>query len=122
MATTTNAFDLLIGTGEQIAADKKKNKKSKAKPKASTDVGAPGDVTDSLVNLLVTDAPEDSGEVDVREGCAILEKSAKTCKTGTDRLKLWKDWMKQVWTPGATAHLQRSLPLAELTVCSVTGR
>eukprot|EP00877_Chromochloris_zofingiensis_P006769 jgi/Chrzof1/2345/Cz11g11220.t1 len=95
MATTTNAFDLLIGTGEQIAADKKKNKKSKAKPKASTDVGAPGDVTDSLVNLLVTDAPEDSGEVDVREGCAILEKSAKTCKTGTDRLKLWKDWMKQ---------------------------
>jgi hypothetical protein len=34
--------------------------------------------------------------VPVNEAIAIVEKTARTYRSGADRVKLWKEWIKQV--------------------------
>ena len=97
MASVGNAFDLLIGTGEQVNAGKKK-KKNKPKAKATSEgqaAAAPG-ATSGVQQVSDQKGYETVQEVPVAEGCAILEKNARTFKAGPDRVKLWKDWIKQV--------------------------
>lgn len=96
MASTLNAFDLLKGQGEQVASKANKKKKSKPKKPAEPAADAPA-------------APAQAAETDVAplvaEASAILEKSARTFKAGADRIKLWKDWVRQVrdrQAPGPT--------------------
>ncbi|GBF91529.1 hypothetical protein Rsub_04269 [Raphidocelis subcapitata] len=84
MASMANAFAALnaIGSGQAPAAGKKKKSKSKAK--------APADTQDAGEA-----APAQAGVVEVGEACAVLDRSARTFRAGSDRVKLWKDWMKQ---------------------------
>lgn len=86
MASTVNAFSALGQIGSAQAPSASKKKKSK-KPKAPS---APQDAPSTAVG------PEQDAVVEVGEACAILDKTARTFKSGSDRLKLWKDWMKQV--------------------------
>ncbi|KAI8468247.1 MAG: hypothetical protein J3K34DRAFT_459996 [Monoraphidium minutum] len=87
MASMANAFAALheIGRGEAPAAKKKKNKKPKQPSTGGQDApGAPAAA-----------AGEQDAVVEVGEACAVLDKTARTFKSGSDRLKLWKDWIKQ---------------------------
>lgn len=91
MASQINAFAALnaIGSGQAPASGnkKKKNKKAKAQGEAAAEVVAPAAGQDAVV--------------EVGEACAVLDKTARTFKSGSDRLKLWKDWIKQVGTGSA---------------------
>eukprot|EP00775_Hariotina_reticulata_P008625 gene8625-8806_t len=86
MASVANAFDLLKGAGEQVASKANKKKKSKPKPKAAPE---PAEAASEAV------VPEQDEEVLQAEACAVLEKSARTFNSGSDRVKLWKDWIRQ---------------------------
>jgi hypothetical protein len=87
MASAFNSFNALaaIGAGQAPSAKKKKNKKPKSQggaQEAGTAVGSgPAEQQDAVV--------------EVGEACAVLDKTARTFKSGSDRLKLWKDWIKQ---------------------------
>jgi hypothetical protein len=94
MASVGNAFDLLIGTGEQVVA--KKKKKNKPKPKSDSQAAAAPAPASGVQQVSDQKGYETVQEVPVAEGCAILEKNARTFKAGPDRVKLWKDWIKQV--------------------------
>lgn len=89
MATVANAFDLLR-SGEQPSASKNKKKKNKTKQKTTADEGAPA------VTAETTVAETTSGNevVELADAVPILEKSART--QGPNRIKLWKDWQRQV--------------------------
>lgn len=87
MASVANAFDLLKGAGEQVANKANKKKKSKPKPKTAAD---PAEAPSEAV------VQEQEEEVLQAEACAVLEKSARTFNSGSDRVKLWKDWIRQV--------------------------
>lgn len=89
MATTLNAFSALGQIGSAQAPSASKKKKSK---KAKAPVGAQVSQDEG-----VPDAQGASQDaiVEVGEACAILDKTARTFKSGSDRLKLWKDWIKQ---------------------------
>jgi hypothetical protein len=84
MAAVANAFAALnaIGSGQAPAASKKKKDKKPKAPAAPEEAGEA--------------APVQVGVVDVGEACAVLDRSARTFRSGSDRVKLWKDWMKQV--------------------------
>ena len=96
MASTLNAYAALgaIGSGAAPSAKKKKAAKAKAKPAAAQE------------DAPVADAAPDDAVVEVGEACAILDKTSRTFKSGSDRLKLWKDWMKQVGPAGGLGRGQ----------------
>jgi hypothetical protein len=85
MANIVNAFDALsqIGRGEAAPASKKKKAKKPKAQVAQEDAGAAAPAEQEAV-------------IDFQEACAVLDKTARTFKSGGDRLKLWKDWIKQV--------------------------
>lgn len=89
MASVGNAFDLLR-SGETPAASKNKKKKNKSKQKTTADEGAPA-VTTETVSETATRSEE---VVELADAVPILEKSART--QGPNRIKLWKDWQRQV--------------------------
>ena len=92
MASTINAFDLLSGAGESVGSAKAKKKKAKAKPQAAVKTDEAPSST-----AVGTAAPSDSGEIaDAANAASLLESSARTYSAGPDRLKLWRDWTKQV--------------------------
>jgi hypothetical protein len=100
MATVGNAFDLLR-SAEQPSSKPKKKKANKPKaPAASDGAEAPAVAGESLVvagGARGTDAaaaPAHQEIVELAEAVPILEKSART--QGPNRIKLWKDWMRQV--------------------------
>ena len=90
MATTANAYDLLIGTGEKVQAGKKKKK---SKPKAASNAAGGEAAQPAGQEAKISHA---GLEVDVPEGCAILEDAARGAKSARDRCLLWKDWVAQV--------------------------
>jgi len=100
MANTANSFAFLsqIGSGQapSAASKKKKNKKGKQGQEEGQGGAQVGDAASNGEVLHQQDAV-----VEVGEACAILDKAARTFKSGSDRLKLWKDWMKQVRSGGA---------------------
>lgn len=93
MASTVNAFDLLR-SGELPSASKNKKKKSKSKQKTTADDGVPA-VTAEPVAAETTSGSE---VVELADAVPILEKSART--QGANRIKLWKDWQRQVLSAG----------------------
>ena len=94
MAATFNAFTALVGSQDALAASAKKKKKSNASKKpAAAEPAQPSKAPVSEPAPVVTDGP---AVVPVNEAVAIAEKTARTYKSGADRVKLWKDWMKQV--------------------------
>lgn len=97
MAATLNHFDLLLGAGEQVSAGKKKgNKKKSNKAKAQDGAQAAAHPAET-VHTAPAAAKSDtvSGAFDLTEACAIVEKAARCMKMGQERLKLWKDWIRQ---------------------------
>lgn len=117
MASTFNAFSSLLGTGEQVAASKKKNNKKKNKPKAEEGANgqapapqAPPQKVEKVEKAAPAKAaPASNGThaetgkapapaavvVDVAEAGAIFERAAREAKSINDKAKLWKDWVKQ---------------------------
>lgn len=125
MASTHNAFNLLVGTGEQVSqSKKKKNNKKKnagaadagngqpeapppqavaaprpasAKPAASngSHTAAPKAAAPKAQDAPKAAAPAANVVVDVAEAAAIFERAAREAKTINDKAKLWKDWVKQ---------------------------
>ncbi|WIA15387.1 hypothetical protein OEZ85_002049 [Tetradesmus obliquus] len=94
MASTLNAFELLQQAGGLPSGNKTKKKKNK-KPAAAKEVDeAP--VVQEVASGDAEIAPEATA-------VPILEKSARTFKTGGDRIKLWKDWIRQATDRGAKA-------------------
>lgn len=104
-ASTGNAFDLLVGAGEQVAAPKKK-KNNKPKPKAEENgnaaahqaAAAPAAQRPAAASASVATAAAaaaQGGVVDVGEASAILERAAREAKSAGDKARLWKDWIKQ---------------------------
>jgi hypothetical protein len=89
MASTLNAFDLLKGAGEQPAASKNKKKKNKSKQNTTGNEGAPAVSTEPVQAETTQDQV-----VELSDAVPILEKSART--GGPNRIKLWKDWQRQV--------------------------
>jgi thioesterase domain-containing protein len=88
MASTLNAFELLQQAGGLPSGNKTKKKKKNKKPAAAKEVEeAPAVQEQATVDAEI--APEATA-------VPILEKSARTFKTGGDRIKLWKDWIRQV--------------------------
>eukprot|EP00878_Enallax_costatus_P012697 GHUV01013261.1.p1 GENE.GHUV01013261.1~~GHUV01013261.1.p1 ORF type:complete len:331 (+),score=113.78 GHUV01013261.1:65-1057(+) len=83
MASTLNAFDLLKGAESTLQQKKKKRSKAKKPVEAVPVIEA------------VAEPSADEQIVEQAEACAVLEKSARTFKTGGDRIKLWKDWCRQ---------------------------
>jgi hypothetical protein len=90
MASMANAFSILV-SGEQPSqnAAKNKKKKNKAKQKTAADEGAPAVATETVLA-----EPSRTEEVELADAVPILEKSART--QGPNRIKLWKDWQRQV--------------------------
>ncbi|KAF8056460.1 Mettl26 [Scenedesmus sp. PABB004] len=114
MASTLNAFDLLNQAGQVNLNAAKKKKKNKPKAKADGDAapggsdgGAPAA---AAAAAAAAEAPAAEGSVVVEQGeaCAVLEKSARTFKSGGDRIKLWKDWVKQAGDRGGKALKYRA--------------
>jgi hypothetical protein len=103
MASLANAFGALnaIGSGQAPTGAAKK-KKNKAKKPAAADEGP----------AAAAPAPAAAGQsvVEVGEAVPVLDKAARTFKAGSDRLKLWKDWIKQVGGGGRGAGRPRALP------------
>eukprot|EP00882_Tetradesmus_deserticola_P004768 GHRQ01005024.1.p1 GENE.GHRQ01005024.1~~GHRQ01005024.1.p1 ORF type:complete len:254 (+),score=80.81 GHRQ01005024.1:75-764(+) len=94
MASTLNAFELLQQAGGLPSGNKTKKKKTK-KPAAAKEADeAPVVQEQTTVDAEV--APEATA-------VPILEKSARTFKTGSDRIKLWKDWIRQATDRSAKA-------------------
>lgn len=104
MASITNAFAALNAIGSAQApnaSSKKKKSGNKSSKPAGGEGGAAqkqqqqqqngGGAGKASIPTVLEDAV-----VDVAEACAILDKAARTFKGGSDRLKLWKDWLKQV--------------------------
>lgn len=91
MASMANAFSILV-SGEQPSqnASKNKKKKNKSKQKTTADEGAPAVSTETV--LAETTRTEEV--VELADAVPILEKSART--QGPNRIKLWKDWQRQV--------------------------
>ena len=89
MASINNAFALLR-SGEQPSASKNKKKKNKTKQKTTADEGAPAVAAEPVENATITT----SEVVELADAVPILEKSART--QGSNRIKLWKDWQRQV--------------------------
>jgi hypothetical protein len=87
MASTLNAFELLQQAGGLPSGNKTKRKKNKKPAAAKEVVEAPVVQEQTTVDAEI--APEATA-------VPILEKSARTFKTGGDRIKLWKDWIRQV--------------------------
>jgi hypothetical protein len=95
MANVANAFDALLGAGEQISSGKKKNKnKSKAKDH----------VLDSTHAISVQSRAATNGNdthlstvVDVSEAVAILERAAREARSISEKCRLWRDWVRQVF-------------------------
>lgn len=84
MASTLNAFGALgvLGRAEEApASKKKKNKAKKPQPVAAEALPPPSG------GVLAVPAAEAAG---------VLEKAARTFKGSSDRVKLYKDWVKQV--------------------------
>lgn len=103
MASTLNAFELLQQAGGLPSGNKTKKKKNK-KPAAAKEVDeAP--VVQEVASGDAEIAPEATA-------VPILEKSARTFKTGGDRIKLWKDWIRQVrqQLAGGPCPLQPTVP------------
>jgi hypothetical protein len=96
MAATFNAFTALVGSQDALAASSKKKKKNNAsKPKGNDQQPqASKPVVSEVAAPVVPDGP---AMVPVSEAIAITEKTARTYKSGADRIKLWKDWINQVW-------------------------
>ncbi|KAF6266460.1 hypothetical protein COO60DRAFT_454490 [Scenedesmus sp. NREL 46B-D3] len=94
MASTLNAFELLQQAGGLPSGNKTKKKKNK-KPAAAKELDeAPVVQEQTTVNAEI--APEATA-------VPILEKGARTFKTGSDRIKLWKDWIRQATDRSAKA-------------------
>lgn len=94
MASTFNAFDFLVGAGENPANSGKKKSKAKQKAQRSEPVAdskAPDDT--SARNAAAPSAA--SAALPVAEVTTRLEMAARTATTPTDRVKLWKDWCRQ---------------------------
>jgi hypothetical protein len=91
MASLANAFGALnaIGSGQAPGGAGKK-KKSKAKKQ-----GGQADAAEGPVPAPVA-AGGAAQVVEVGEAVPVLDNAARTFKAGSDRLKLWKDWIKQV--------------------------
>lgn len=107
MASTVNAFDLLSQAG-QMPSSKNKKKKNKPKPKPADEPAVePAEqvAAESEVSAEATAIP-------------ILEKSARTFKTGGDRIKLWKDWIRQV-SNGPAGGLGRKPTCHQSTIFTV---
>lgn len=89
MASMANAFSILV-SGEQPSqnASKNKKKKNKSKQKTTADEGAPAVSTETVLAETTVEV------VELADAVPILEKSART--QGPNRIKLWKDWQRQV--------------------------
>lgn len=145
MATTTNLFDLLSGIGksEQLQTLKKKAKPKKAKkPEAAAlangvhedQNGSPSDLEVSGVaesvstvlpsaHVLKTPAQPQYVVIEASEAVAICERAAREAKSLTDKIKLWKDWTRQVWNihkrrPFCVKHASTRFPNSHLTTSS----
>jgi hypothetical protein len=97
MASTANLFAALtsIGSGQAPAGAGKKKKAKKPKQPQQGENGSDPSANGSSRTEGVAAAGQDA-VVEVGAACAILDKAARTFKSGNDRLKLWKDWVKQV--------------------------
>jgi hypothetical protein len=101
MAATFNAFTALVGSQDALAQSSKKKKKNANKPKlaepAAPAAAAPAaPAPASKPEPAAAKAPEGPAVVPVNEAIAIVEKTARTYRSGADRVKLWKEWIKQV--------------------------
>ncbi|KAG1677829.1 hypothetical protein FOA52_008593 [Chlamydomonas sp. UWO 241] len=111
MADTTNAFAMLMNTGENAGAAASAHKK-KRKPAKKTEQGAAvaaapasnGSAAHAPNHSAPAPAaraaappapPVVSGPVDAGEGAAILERAAREAKTIEQKTKLWKEWIRQ---------------------------
>lgn len=106
MASTINAFDLLLGKGEQLPGPGKKSKTKKKKPSKQAEDGALPQA-DVRATAVPVDAAANGAkpaeqqrqaqqlEVRVADACGILEKSARACAAPSERLKIWREWIKQ---------------------------
>lgn len=93
-AAVANAFDLLRSS-EQTAPSKPKKKKNKSKSKAEGGDEAPAVVGESpVVGKAAIDTQPAVEVVELADAVPLLEKSART--QGPNRIKLWKDWLRQV--------------------------
>jgi thioesterase domain-containing protein len=103
MASTLNAFELLQQAGGLPSGNKTKKKKNK-KPAAAKEVDEAPAVQEQ--------ATRDAEIAPEATAVPILEKSARTFKTGGDRIKLWKDWIRQVrqQLAGGRGPLQPTVP------------
>lgn len=102
MASTTNAFDLLVGAEQALSKKKKKAAKKAEEPAPAVPV-APVAAAKGGV------AGASSGVVQAVEACAILERAAREAKSISDKVKLWRDWIRQA----------RHLSLAWLPACLI---
>lgn len=118
MATTTNLFDLLSGIGksEQLQTLKKKSKPKKAKkpetavlangvyedqagsPRHSEvpDVAETGNTVVPVAHVVKAPAQTQYVVIEASEAIAICERAAREAKSLSDKIKLWKDWTRQV--------------------------
>lgn len=136
MATTTNLFDLLsgIGKGEQLQTLKKKAKPKKAK-KPETAALANGiheeqlspahdastsraDEPSSTAAPAVLPVPQpQSIVIEASEAVAICERAARESKSLSDKIKLWKDWTRQVRNLLGDLFSSRHTPAAQVPPC-----
>lgn len=98
MASIANSFDLLVGA-ENTLSKKQKKKQNKAKADAATAAAAvvSSTVAPTATPTVSTSKPtQQGGIVDASEAKAIFERAAREAKTIADKVKLWRDWIKQV--------------------------
>ncbi|GAX83818.1 hypothetical protein CEUSTIGMA_g11243.t1 [Chlamydomonas eustigma] len=93
MANVANAFEALLGAGEQISSGKKKSK-NKSKPKDHVTVTTHTTSAHSTATANGHDVNA-STVVDVSEAVAILERAAREARSITEKCRLWKDWVRQ---------------------------
>lgn len=100
MASTGNAFDLLVGAGEQPSAGKKKANKKKAKSKKEgAAIAAPNsDGQAGPAPVVVSAAAKEKApaSIDIAEACDMLESSARQATSRSERVNTWGAWIKQV--------------------------
>jgi hypothetical protein len=87
----SNAFDLLVGAESQLGKKKKNKSKANADAPAAAAPAAPAASTSGAAK-----SAQQGGVVDASEAKAIFERAAREAKTIGDKVKLWRDWIKQV--------------------------
>mmetsp|Transcript_23256 Transcript_23256/g.59402 ORF Transcript_23256/g.59402 Transcript_23256/m.59402 type:complete len:735 (-) Transcript_23256:473-2677(-) len=93
MAAVANSFDLLVGAENTLS--KKKKNKNKSKADAPAAASAPASASAGASTSGGAKPAQHGGVVDASEAKAIFERAAREAKTIGDKVKLWRDWIKQ---------------------------